>query len=153
MNILIAASEMAPYVKSGGLGDVVGALPDALSSLGHEVKVFIPRFSLIDGTHYKLRPYDWSGHVTVGNKKQEVSLDKHRHSKSGVEIYFVANEHYFNRKSLYLDSNTGKDYVDNDERFIFFAKAVLESVREMNWQPDIAEQLWEATGTLLAPWT
>ncbi|MFH1372860.1 MAG: glycogen synthase GlgA [bacterium] len=137
MKILIAASEMAPYVKTGGLGDVVGALPEALARLGHQVKVFVPLYRAIDERLYSLRPLDWTANITVNGRPVPVSLETRRHRRLPLETCFVENTDYFGRRDLYRDPATGTDYSDNDERFIFFARAVLESLRRIDFKPDI----------------
>ncbi len=137
MKILVAASEMAPFAKTGGLGDVLGALPRAFVKQGHEVKTFIPRYSSIDESAYPLQPLDWSIEVPVGRRRRSMAVEVHHDRKRKLEYCFIDNDDYFDRRELYLDSKTGADYVDNDERFIFFSRAVLETIRKMGWKPDI----------------
>jgi starch synthase len=137
MKILVAASEMAPFAKTGGLGDVLGALPRAFAGLGHEVKVFIPRYSSIDENIYPLQPLDWSLDVPVESRPVPMSVEVLLDKKRRLEIYFIDNEDYFDRRELYRDSKTGDDYTDNDERFVFFAHGVLETIKKMDWKPDV----------------
>lgn len=137
MKILVAASEMAPFAKTGGLGDVLGALPKAFARLGHEVKTFIPRYSSIDENIYPLQPLDWTVDVPVEPRPMPMSVEVHRDKKRKQETYFIDNEDYFDRRELYRDTKTGVDYADNDERFIFFAHGVLEAIKKMDWKPDV----------------
>jgi len=137
MKILVAASEMAPFAKTGGLGDVVGALPGALAAQGHEVKTFIPRYSLIDENIFPLQQLDWSLAVPVDKRQLPMSVEFHIDRRRKLEHYFIDNENYFDRRELYRDSKTGADYKDNDERFIFFARGVLETISKVGWKPDI----------------
>ncbi|MBN1212636.1 MAG: glycogen synthase GlgA [candidate division Zixibacteria bacterium] len=133
----MVASEAAPYARTGGLGDVLGALPRALSHRGHQVKVFIPRYGSVDFDHFPVRTLDNSFEVDVDGKKYPVSFEACYDRRSNSETVFVNNKDFFDRSELYRDSGTGKDYTDNDERFIFFNRAVLEMLKAMNWQPDI----------------
>ncbi|TET94610.1 MAG: glycogen synthase GlgA [Candidatus Zixiibacteriota bacterium] len=137
MKILVAASEMAPFAKTGGLGDVLGALPRAFAGLGHEVKTFIPRYSSIDENIYPLQPLDWSLDVPVEPRPMPMTVEVLRDKKRRLESYFIDNEDYFDRRELYRDSKTGADYADNDERFIFFAHGVLEAIKKIDWKPDV----------------
>lgn len=137
MKILVAASEMAPFAKTGGLGDVLGALPRAFAGLGHEVKTFIPRYSSIDENIYPLQPLDWSLDVPVEPRPMPMTVEVLRDKKRRLESYFIDNEDYFDRRELYRDSKTGADYADNDERFVFFAHGVLETIKKIDWKPDV----------------
>jgi starch synthase len=137
LRILEVASEVAPFARTGGLGDVVGALPKALARLGHDVKVFLPRYGFIKGAELGLRPLDQKLGVSILGKATPFSLELHHDSRSKIDHYFVKSSVYFDREAFYVDPATGKDYLDNDDRFIFFCRAVLESVQRLNWRPDI----------------
>ena len=122
MNIAFAASECVPFSKTGGLADVVGALPRALAALGHDVSVYIPRYrqtKLIDAetvVRSVTIPFDdkyrFCSVVTAG-------------SGGGVKYYFVEYPPFFDRDSLY--GGPAGDYPDNAERFALFSRAVLEA--------------------------
>lgn len=137
MRICFVASEMAPFIKTGGLGDVVGALPKAVASLGHEVRVFIPNYDGLMSEIDHLKQVSCEVRVQVGEKNYPITLQMMNLGKTGVQVYLIGNEHFFSRKGVYLDPDTDKDYEDNDERFIFFARAVLAIMRELKFQPDI----------------
>lgn len=137
MKILVAASELAPFAKTGGLGDVVGALPKALAALGHEVKTFIPRYRSIDEDIHRLEALDWTLDIPVDQRRLTMSVEVHRDKKSKVEGYFINSETYFDRRELYRDGKTGTDYTDNDERFIFFSRGVLETIKKIGFKPDV----------------
>ncbi|MBI5727223.1 MAG: glycogen synthase GlgA [Ignavibacteriales bacterium] len=133
MKIAFASSEAFPFAKTGGLGDVVGALPKAIENLGCEVKVFVPKYAVID--HAK---YDLSYSYAIG--EMPIRVDGHVHNThvfvsklphSEVEIYFIDCPHYFNRPDIYTSDS------DEDERFILFSKAVIESLQRLQWKPDV----------------
>jgi starch synthase len=137
LKVLEVSPEALPFVRTGGLGDVLGALPRALRRLGHQVKLFLPAYGQIDYGGGGVKKLDWSLPVSVLGKELTAEFYYSKDRKSGVEYYLVGNDDYFDRNDFYLDPATGKDYDDNDERFVFFSLAVLEAVRQMRWQPDI----------------
>ena len=127
MKVLFVAAEAAPFVKVGGLGDVIGSLPKALQDENVEARVVLPLYSSIDREKYNLRykqyifiDLGWR-HIYCGIFETEVN---------GVTYYFIDNEHYFNRSSVY-----GQD--DDGERFAFFSKAALEILPFIDYKPDI----------------
>ncbi|MDH3892488.1 MAG: glycogen synthase GlgA [candidate division Zixibacteria bacterium] len=137
MRILLAASEMVPFAKTGGLGDVIGALPQALAGQGHDVRVFIPHYGFLDTADHHLEPLGWTLRIPVADKHVVMSLSRAVDRKSGLKCYFVGNPDYFNRRGLYGHHDTKQDFVDNDERFAFFSRAILETARKLAFRPDI----------------
>ncbi|UCD64544.1 MAG: glycogen synthase GlgA [Candidatus Zixiibacteriota bacterium] len=137
MRILVVASEAVPFVKTGGLADVVGALPRALARQKHDIKVFIPRYSQFDSGRQQLKPYQWSGAVKVGCRQHTLSVEYVADRRLRLEHYFLKNDHFFSRNGLYHDEARSADYKDNDERFVFFNRGVLETVRQLDWRPDV----------------
>ncbi|MDP3683274.1 MAG: glycogen/starch synthase, partial [Ignavibacteria bacterium] len=133
MKIAFAASEAYPFAKTGGLGDVIGALPKALKELGEDVKVFIPKYAQIDHSLYDLS-YDWSISampIRVAGRIHNVDVYLGHLPNSSVEIYFLDCPYFFNRPKIYTSDN------DEDERFILYSKAVIEALQHLKWQPDI----------------
>jgi len=122
MNIVFAASECVPYSKTGGLADVVGALPKALAELGHNVAVYLPRYrqTRLHDAKVLLR----SVTVPFDDQYRFCSvLDGGRHS--GVQFYFIEYPPFFDREALY--GTPAGDYPDNAERFALYSRAVLEA--------------------------
>ena len=142
LKILFITSEVVPFIKTGGLADVSSALPQKLQELGHQVRIVVPKYGAIDERKYKIHEVVRLKDLTtqIGEKEVVFSL---RSSflvgqKARVQIYFLDNEEYFgNRPSLYTDPVTGKDFTDNDERFILLAKSVFELISKLGWIPDI----------------
>lgn len=117
-HILFAASECTPFIKSGGLADVVGSLPRALVKEGVDVSVILPLYKEIINSDYRARMEEVTVFSTpVGWRNQYTRILKL--SDRGVVYYFVDNEYYFNRDGLY-------GYVDDGERFIYFSNAIIE---------------------------
>ncbi|MDR2772505.1 MAG: glycogen synthase [Elusimicrobiota bacterium] len=134
MNILMVASECVPYVKTGGLADVVGTLPRYLKKLGHDVRIILPKYHSIDGKLYNLETLPYQLQVRVG-KETEFFRIKYCLSEDQIPVYFIENMRYFNRPGIYgID---GGDYSDNRERFIFFCRAVLEATKALMFRPDV----------------
>ncbi len=142
LKILFVTSEVVPFVKTGGLADVSSALPQKLLEMGHQIRIVVPKYGAIDERKFKIhevvRLKDLS--ANIGDKEVIFSL---RSSflvgqKARVQLYFLDNEEYFgSRHSLYADPISGKDFKDNDERFILLAKSVFELINKLGWVPDI----------------
>ena len=133
----MVASEIQPLAKTGGLADVAGALIKALSKLGNKVVGFMPYYKpVLDKKNLNIKKTKFEFEVFVGNqaKRCEVFKTKLPKCKKG-DIYLIYNEEYFNREGLYMKE--GSDYPDNDERFIFFSRAVLELIKQMGEYFDI----------------
>lgn len=129
LRILIVASEGVPYVKTGGLADVIGALPRALRRLGHDVRVVLPRYKSIDTERWRLRTVVSNLPVPMNQATELVNVLEAPPSED-VPFYFIDSEHYFQREKLY-------GYNDDGERFILFCRAALEFTRHINWAPDV----------------
>ena len=127
LKVLIVASESAPFVKSGGLGDVVGSLPKALRAQGVDVRVVIPRHRTIkDSTMYDVEYLgEFPVHLFWRTQQAKILV------KPGeVPVYFIENDFYFGRDTLY-------GYGDDNERFAFFGKAVLDMMAMLDFYPDV----------------
>ncbi len=136
LKIVMIASECVPFVKTGGLADVVGALPKALKELGHDVKVILPRYSKIDVLKHKLRKAQEIMGVWMGNDIQEwCSVDVAQLDEE-IPVYFIEYWQYFERDGLYNDSNN-RAYGDNGARFSFFTRAALQLCIDRQFNPDI----------------
>ena len=129
MRILFIASECVPFSKTGGLADVVGALPQALAARGHEVGVFLPRYRQTEPGPVVDRTLS----LPLGHELHFPAVQDGR-ERGGVRHYFLDYPAYFDREGLYLDS--GKDYPDNAERFALFSRGAVEFARRMEPPPD-----------------
>lgn len=133
MNIAFAASEIFPYAKTGGLGDVAGALPIALRKLGHNVKVFIPNYDSINHQKYFINYCHNLGAINIRlqNVVHEVHAYMSHLPNSDIEIYFIDKPFYYHRNKIYTNDS------DEDERFILFQKSVIEILQRLQFRPDI----------------
>jgi starch synthase len=143
MRIVLAASELFPYVKTGGLADAVGALASALADKGHEVSVFIPGYRTVlehpeaAGAERKLQLKLELGDQVVSGEVRAFS------PRPRLTVYLICRDEFFDRRNPY---GTGeRDYEDNADRYIFFCKAVVETMRLADLQADIAHgHDWQA---------
>ena len=135
MRIVHAASEMFPYIKTGGLADAVAALAGALADKGHELAVFIPGYrSVMDGPHVSGAKLTHKLMVEMGDSF--LSGDVYTlNPRPGVTLHLICREEFFDRKLPYWTGE--RDYDDNDARFIFFQKSVVELLRLTDFKADI----------------
>lgn len=128
MKVLFVASESHPFIKTGGLGDVIGALPVALKELDVDTRVVMPNYR--DIREDLKEKFEYIGHffVNVGWRNQYCGVLQYVYE--GVTFYFLDNEYYFKRDGLY-------GYYDDGEKFAFFSRAVMEFLKFIEWTPEI----------------
>jgi starch synthase len=135
MHIVQVASEAVPFAKTGGLADVAGALPIHLEQLKHKITLFVPFYKQIKESKLKLTPTNIAIEVKIGDKTSKAKIWTAPIPESKATAYFIQNDDYYNRENLY--STSKGDYPDNSERFIFFSRAVLETIKALNINADI----------------
>jgi len=133
MKIALLASEVAPFAKTGGLADVAGALPKVLSKLGLEVVVLMPFYRETKKKNFSLKKIGSGGEFVWNGKPENCSLWEYR--EAGLSFVFVEKDEYFDRDYLY--GTAQGDYPDNGERFAFFSRAALESLKLLGFRPDV----------------
>jgi starch synthase len=134
LKILFVSSEVAPYAKTGGLADVTGSLPKALTSLGLDVRIVLPLYQVVKNGGFNLQelvpclpvPLPW-----------QVSPAKVFTLKptNDVPVYFIENDEYYDREYIY--STPQGDYPDNAQRFIFFCRAIPELLKKLDFSPQV----------------
>jgi starch synthase len=141
VKIVLATSEAAPFAKTGGLADVCGALPLALARLGHQATLIMPFYRQVQHG-CTVEPTGNQLSIPIGRKTVTGRLllghlpgGNGEHPSADVPVYFVEQDDYFDRDGLYQDK--GEDHRDNCERFVFFSRAVLESIRLLRLDTDI----------------
>jgi starch synthase len=132
MNVLFCVSEAVPLAKTGGLGDVGGALPAALAQLGCEVRVVLPRYRGVDLSRWRRAG---ALEVAVGDRTVEVVLWDGAMPDTGVPVWLVDQPHLFDREGLY--GTGGADYPDNLARFACLCRAALAWTARQPWRPDL----------------
>lgn len=121
MKVVFCASEVFPFVKTGGLADVCGALPIALEKSGVEVCIILPHYGMIDAKKFKIKNVrDGLGKTTLGKN---------------IQVYFVEHHEYFGREGVYGDSRGG--YADNLQRYQFLCDQTFRILKEVDFKPDI----------------
>lgn len=136
MKIAFVTTELDPFAKVGGLADVARGLTKALSKIGCDVKIFLPRYSSIDPWRDELHYCFDINEIKLKISEKEFSIHTFRKewkidSNSSIEIYFVDSPFHFDRNSIYTNDD------DEGERFILFSKAILEICQRLKWSPDV----------------
>ncbi|WP_079477660.1 glycogen synthase GlgA [Halobacillus salinus] len=128
MKVLMVGSECTPFIKTGGLADVLGTLPHALKEQGADVRVVLPKYETMDD-HWKMNMTHLEElDVPLGWRNQYAGVEYIEYE--GIPVYFIDNEYYFKRSNLY-------GYDDEAERFVFFNRAVMEMLVSWEWTPDV----------------
>ena len=128
MKVLFVAAEATPLVKVGGLADVIGSLPKALVEVGHDVRVIMPRYGIIDAAMFPASPVIDNLNIEVMKTTERVSLEV-TELAGRVKVYLVDGDVFRNSTEVY-----GKDEL---RRFLLFCRAVLDILPELDWQPEI----------------
>ncbi len=129
LKVLFVSAEVDPFAKTGGLADVAGSLPKELSILGHDVRVAMPRYGIIDVDS----KYVADVPVEIGHRVETCVIKEgsiYNDNNKAIPVYFIENHHYFNRKGIYC-------YFDDAQRFILLCKAALEMLPALDFKPDI----------------
>jgi len=129
LKILMLAAEAVPFAKTGGLADVVGALPKAIRALGHDIRVAMPRYGRIDPDKFDLAEILDSFDVPIHYTTEPARILQATIG-ADIPVYMVDNARYFDREGIYM-------YPDDADRFIFFCRAALEATKLLDWKPDI----------------
>ena len=145
MKVLFAASEGMPFIKTGGLADVIGALPKEMKKKGVDIRVILPLYKAIDSSFRSRMEHVLYFYINLGWRRQYVGIE--RLEQDGITFYFVDNEQYF-----------GRDYVygrggDEGERYAYFCKAVLEALPKIDFIPDVIHCHDWQTGLIPALYT
>ena len=134
MKIVLVASEVVPFAKTGGLADVAGALPKALAKKGVSVSVIMPYYSSISAKQFKIKPTKTKVRVKILDQEVEGKIYKTT-TEDNINVYFIEQPKYFDRKELYQTKEG--DFKDNAERFSFFSKAAIETILALKLKCDV----------------
>lgn len=140
-NVLFVTSEVFPYSKTGGLADISNSLPQALNSLGNDVRIISPKYGQLDERRLQIHEIKRLKElkIDVNGKDTKFSIkSSFIHGKNTkAQMYLMESLDYFKNKGIYQNSNTKKDFTNNDERYLFFSKAVIEILEILQWKPDV----------------
>ncbi len=142
LSILFCASEIYPFAKTGGLADVAYGLPLALRDIGHDIRVMLPKYGPISERKNRIHEINRLKDlpIPVGDKSELATVKSSSivNPRTKVQAYMTTNHLYFDSKwGVYSDPESGQDYEDNDERFIFFSRTVIETCLLLGWFPDL----------------
>jgi starch synthase len=136
--ILFVSQEIFPYVEETPMSKTSRFLPQGIQERGKEIRTFMPRFGLVNERRNQL-------HEVIRLSGMNIIMDNNDHpliikvasiQSARMQVYFIDNEDYFQRKFMAYDKD-GNFYKDNDERTVFFARGVIETVRKLGWAPDV----------------
>ena len=138
VRVLFVNSEIFPYMPETDISVLGRYLPQGIQESGKEIRSFMPRYGTINERRNQLHEViRLSGmNLIINNADRPLVIKVSSISSARMQVYFIDNEDYFHRKFIYQDAE-GKDFKDNDERAIFFARGVLETVKKLRWKPDI----------------
>ena len=136
--ILYVSSELTPYFPENPISRTSVELPRQMSELGKDVRIFMPCFGNINERRHQLHEViRLSGmNLVVNDMSQPLVIKVASIPKTRLQVYFIDNDEYFKRKGCYRDKE-GNFYTDNDERMLFFVRGVLETIKKLNWSPDV----------------
>mgnify|MGYP001822403528 CR=1 FL=1 len=136
--VLFVSQEITPYLSESEISKISRYLPQGIQERGKEIRTFMPRYGIINERRNQL-------HEVIRLSGMNLIIDDIDHpliikvasiQQARMQVYFIDNEDYFHRKSIF-SLKSGKFHKDNDERAIFFAKGVLETVKKLGWAPDL----------------
>lgn len=140
-NVLFVTSEVFPYSKTGGLADISNSLPQALNSLGNDVRIISPKYGQLDERRLQIHEIKRLKElkINVNGKDTKFSIkSSFIHGKNTkAQMYLMESMDYFKNKGIYQNAKTKKEFPNNDERYLFFCKAVIEILEILQWKPDV----------------
>ncbi len=136
--ILYVSSEVVPYLAENEVSLQSYEMPKMINDLGGQIRIFMPRYGNINERRHQLHEViRLSGmNLVVNDMDMPLIIKVASIPKERIQVYFIDNDEYFKRKATFSDEE-GVLYPDNDERAIFFAKGVVETVKKLNWVPDV----------------
>ncbi len=136
--ILFVSSELVPYLPENPVSLMSYEAPRMVNSSGGQIRIFMPRYGNINERRHQLHEViRLSGmNLVINDMDMPLIIKVASIPRERIQVYFIDNEEYFKRKATFADAD-GNLFPDNDERAIFFAKGVVETVKKLNWSPDI----------------
>ncbi len=136
--ILYVSSEVVPYLPENEVSTMSYEVPKMINGKGAQIRIFMPRYGNINERRHQLHEViRLSGmNLVVNDMDMPLIIKVASIPKERIQVYFIDNDEYFKRKATFSDEE-GVMFADNDERAIFFAKGVVETIKKLNWVPDI----------------
>lgn len=134
LTILLVAAEATPFAKEGGVADVIGSLPGELAALGHDVRVFLPRYGTIDPNHWGLQATGVTFTLPMAGSERAISILQTKFPGAPVTVYLFEQPEFFGwQQRIYL----GLDQRDEQRRFLLFCRGLLDALPRLGFAPDI----------------
>ncbi len=137
--ILFISQEITPYLEESELANFGRHLPQGIQEDGKEIRTFMPKFGCINERRNQLHEViRLSGmNLIINDNDHPLIIKVGSIQAARMQVYFIDSEDFFQRKAVFTDKTSGKEFADNDERAIFFARGVLETVKKLGWVPDV----------------
>lgn len=137
--VLFISQEISPYLEESELANIGRHLPQGIQEKGKEIRTFMPKFGCINERRNQLHEViRLSGmNLVINDNDHPLIIKVGSIQQARLQVYFIDSEDFFDRKAIFHDKKTGTFFKDNDERAIFFARGVLETVKKLGWVPDI----------------
>lgn len=137
--VLFVSQEITPYLDETHIGKIARRLPQAIQEKGREIRTFMPKYGNINERRHQLHEViRLSGmNIVINNADHPLIIKVASIPTARMQVYFIDNDDYFQRKAVLTDKATGKYFDDNDERSIFFNRGVIETVKKLGWAPDV----------------
>ncbi|MDP3964437.1 MAG: glycogen/starch synthase [bacterium] len=137
ISVAFATAELTPIAKVGGLADVAGALPPVLKELGVDIRVILPKYSVIDDAKYPSKKIAEDILVEVNGRTEKISVFEMAIPNTKVTIYLIDNKDYLGENGIYFAPTAFADSLGEVHRFLFFSQAIVQLFRALDWYPDI----------------
>lgn len=137
--VLFVSQEITPYLDETPIGKIARRLPQAIQEKGREIRTFMPKYGNINERRHQLHEViRLSGmNIVIDNADHPLIIKVASIPTARMQVYFIDNDDYFQRKSILNDKATGKQFDDNDERLVFFNRGVIETAKKLGWSPDV----------------
>jgi len=137
--VLFVSQEITPYLDETHIGKIARRLPQAIQERGKEIRTFMPKYGNINERRHQLHEViRLSGmNIVINNADHPLIIKVASIPTARMQVYFIDNDDYFQRKAILTDKATGKYFDDNDERLVFFNRGVIETVKKLGWAPDL----------------
>jgi len=137
--VLYVSSEVIPYLPNNDISSLSYNLPKMVNENGGQTRIFIPKYGIINERRHQLHEViRLSGmNLIIDDIDMPLIIKVASIPKERMQVYFIDNDEYFKNRGLHFNNKNKKLYKDNDERAIFFAKGVVETIKKLNWSPDI----------------
>ncbi|MCK4349956.1 MAG: glycogen/starch synthase, partial [Candidatus Krumholzibacteria bacterium] len=139
LSVILVTTEIVPFSKVGGLADVMGALPGELEKIGCSISIMTPLYSSIDSVRFGIKEQRRRGGlgVPIAGEKEPFTIHKSKMPGTGIDVFFIGSDRFYGRPGIYTVPETGEAFPDEAERTVFFNRAVIETIKALDFYPDV----------------